>query len=960
MVKDKGRHVRLSFRIPVIRFFWRMELKIFEQAVLRTPVFEREALLWERGEELVGLIAEAAPEVAGLIRTLGPAAFAGPGSPLGYTVWKYFNRARYRATPFGRFAALGQVTVGAGTIAPLLAAQARVVNFRNWADKESLERELAVAADPGCYRANSTLYPLGGELRYIHFNKELFRLEAVPASPELAGLLDFCVGGVTAVALRTYLQETLKLPLQGARLYLRELVGCGLLVTDLQANITGPDFFERSGAGKPKSGKKYTIACRTVEAGGLEASALAEVAEFADFMQRHTTGEANPRLEAFKTAFVRNFDRQWKPLGEVLDPDAGIGYGPWGVAADDAEMDWGTDPGPDDNAGPVVALTPLNRFLLQELVRNQKEIDLQVFQCEPLKAPLPTANTLSLLFNWYGERVVVNQLGGCTATALLGRFTLADAGINQLAERLAGIEMAANPEVDFFEVAYQGEPEIDNVNRRGRFYPVELPINSWSLAEEVLALKEIYITVRAGQVVLWSERLGRRIIPRLSTAYNYQRSNLPLYRFLCDLQFQGIRANLGLDIRSVFPALDDYPRVVYKNLIISPAAWRLPAQLYTGQAGPESRALLQRWLAEKGIVERFRVGRADQTLCLDPADGDDLAALVLYARKSAGEVWLTEALTGSRNDPADARGRAYAGQYQVALTHNGEIYAGVAPGPGELGIDFEDRTFPPLQDWLYLELYGHPLRADELLSRRLKGLLNSLSVVIRGWFFVRYADPAPHIRLRIHLRDSASGARVCGQVLSTLAGDYRQGLLRDIQVKTYQREVERYGIRRIASLERLFCLDSRGTLVALKASDTHTRRYARALPVLNGLLGAFSPNPAQQLAFAGEMAAVFAREFGYKAADFKRINQNFRSLGPEAQGAVPPGSVTGAFIRLAGKVLSEVAEARERQVLLADIIHMHINRQFPQRQRFHEAVLYQYLRLLLNRKRHYPDAPAQP
>ena len=41
--------------------------------------------------------------------------------------------------------------------------------------------------------------------------------------------------------------------------------------------------------------------------------------------------------------------------------------------------------------------------------------------------------------------------------------------------------------------------------------------------------------------------LGRRVIPRLTSAHNYDAGSLGVYRFLCALQGQGVAAGLAWD-----------------------------------------------------------------------------------------------------------------------------------------------------------------------------------------------------------------------------------------------------------------------------------------------------------------------------------------------------------------------------------------------------------------------------
>jgi len=117
-----------------------------------------------------------------------------------------------------------------------------------------------------------------------------------------------------------------------------------------------------------------------------------------------------------------------------------------------------------------------------------------------------------------------------------------------------------------------------------------------------------------------------------------------------------------------------------------------------------------------------------------------------------------------------------------------------------------------------------------------------------------------------------------------------------------------------------------------------------------GLLHACLDSIGEQVAFAKTMADSFSAEFGLGPDSFKGINQYYKQFDFDEE-AVPGklANLSNRYFKLAGVIFSS-CDQQQRVTLLADMIHIHINRLLIADQRQHEAVLYHFLVKVLQRR----------
>ena len=94
-----------------------------------------------------------------------------------------------------------------------------------------------------------------------------------------------------------------------------------------------------------------------------------------------------------------------------------------------------------------------------------------------------------------------------------------------------------------------------------------------------------------------------------------------------------------------------------------------------------------------------------------------------------------------------------------------------------------------------------------------------------SWFFIRYSDPDPHIRLRISGEPRKLAHEVEPELCRLLGQARERGLVRKFGFESYEREIERYGGPAAISIaEDIFATDS-GTIASLPHSSR--QRHSR-------------------------------------------------------------------------------------------------------------------------------------
>lgn len=903
-----------------------------------------------------------------------------------HTLAKYYNRMCYRPTPFGAFAAFTTIHWGPGDRIRLAGDHAALLHLLP--DQTVIHRlnTLWQQDEPGqSLMLNPSLYRVGRELRYIHSLPDekghyRFSLESIAALPFHTELLDLLrLGPRNAREIREWIIRQSACSSEDAADYLdflREaqvlfargqghLISAGNkpgLYADLRRtlNVTAalpdPVFANPSTATQTDGSPYYAAAERPLGSGALDPGIQSALYGALDVLGRISLPTTPSLLARFITDFSARYDLEKIPLLQALDPDAGIAYGDLaaegpgdellddirfpGAAAQESQLEW----------------LNVRRLFLKLWTRKGcgiilRDSDLETLNVPPAEPTLPSS--LALMFRRTGDHLLIEHAGGPTANNLNGRFSLFSERAQRLCLDVAEAEQRAHPDILFADISLLSDTHTDNISRRRQIYPYEIPINTFSDLDLSAQLppSDLMVSVRNGQLILESIRLQKRVIPRLASAYNFHKSGLALFRLLCDLQYQGLQAPRNLDLEQLFPGLDHYPRVTYGRSILSPARWRFRAadlQSLKDATPAQLPSALQTFREQHSLPAQVSLGASDQQLVFNLSQPEE-AIFFIRCISAATEVLLQEYLMPDHY--VTAGGQPLAGQFITYLSHHDPVYFPLRPEhPVIPGIP---RHYPMGSEWLYLKIYCTQRLSDQILTGVVEPAAAQLGAALSGWFFVRYQDSGFHLRLRFRIRTGAISALIAGihSRLETLGLDQ---LIRSYQGDVYQRELERYGAELMEEVEELFCAGTRLAIASLRSAPSDMRRtsFRLAIHTLSEMTAVFYPAMEERIRFVNAATENFLLEFGASKSLRLSLDQKYRTYQPEIrdwlevqdwrsgqENSFPElQALTTQLAHLAKQADSLSPERKAR--LLADLVHMQLNRTFQSRQRQKELLVY--------------------
>ncbi|MGW0659882.1 lantibiotic dehydratase [Streptodolium elevatio] len=557
-----------------------------------------------------------------------------------------------------------------------------------------------------------------------------------------------------------------------------------------------------------------------------------EAAHAAELLMRLSPApDAPAAIEGYRRAFEAKYgDEQEVPILALLDPVTGLGppnHGPGASGAQNEERHHFLRSLALDAIRDGRTVVDLDEAALRKLetwpvsgASAPASLDIAVFV---------VARSAQALDAGDFQLVVGPNLGGQSAGRNLGRFAdLLGPPAEEALRSVADGEVAVRPGRLTAEIVYlPRRTRSANVVIRPMVRDGEIVLGTTPESTRTIPLDELVVGLDDdGRFrVRWPAR-DLEVVPCTGHMLTTTQAP-PAIRLLDDIS-RDRQPQLGAAPWASVADLPFLPRVQSGRVVLSPAMWTLGSDVR-----PDTLAAWRkRWLVPRHVY----LASGDNRLLLDLADLRQAGQLhaEIDKRPNGGRVFLQEALPGPEHAWLPGPQGRYVSEFVVPVVLDAAHAAPVRPSQRRSRVVRtssplpEEVLRPPGSDWLYAKLYHPPRLGDHLVAGPVRDLCRDMTE--RGWaerwFFLRYHDSSPHLRLRLHGDPRTLSAKVLPELLAWANSLTGEGLCERFAVDTYEREIERYGgPLAMPWAESLFAADSHAVaelLALLRDTGTGT------------------------------------------------------------------------------------------------------------------------------------------
>jgi len=602
------------------------------------------------------------------------------------TMVKYLVRMSTRSTPFGLFAGCSVGTLGCETKINLSGEfDCKIrLDMQLLCSVSQTLNKIPIVRENLRYQVNSSIYQLGNSYSYIESCvKNDFHLMYKIASVEKTDYLDIILSKARKKTQFTELVKSIEsehINISEAKGFIHELISNQILISEIEPYVCGDDYLTKvidvlrllrakdnlmtNALIKINNQLKhlkstnyfdlYELTINDLKKNEIQfddlhifqvdmktinniailgESITKELQSALTLLNKITPIERRNSLEQFQNVFYDRYEEKEIPLLLALDAEIGIGYP--------------INTKPNDTAPLIENFVFSHRFQNNSIINRTKLS--AILQNKYLDYKIKGLNELILVdddFRDFDENwsdlpdtffalfqlihkepnalLKINSVSGISAANLITRFAYCDSDINSFIEEIARKEDELINESIIAEIVHLPDSRSGNIVSRPHIRKYEIVcLTNTDLSDEFqIPLSDLMISIKGGKLQLRSKKLNKQIIPRLTSAHNYQNDPIAAYQFLCDFQHYSIgRSSLYFDWGYLEQDIDFKPRVRYKNTILSLASWKVSTDEFKPYFSNEDNeyviVCINKWRKMRSIPRFILLREGDSKLFID-------------------------------------------------------------------------------------------------------------------------------------------------------------------------------------------------------------------------------------------------------------------------------------------------------------------------------------------------------
>ena len=694
-----------------------------------------------------------------------------------------------------------------------------------------------------------------------------------------------------------------------------------------------------------------------------------------EFLLRQTPApKGSHALQEYRALFIEKYGNAEVPLLDLISPENGLdapaGYEKPPRVYPRSFRNQYPDNGPRARLLLKLITEAINKRSLEVELTEEIQQGLETWSPNAAEAPLTLeiylqvhAQSREALDHGEWTAVVGRNCGSPDGGRTFGRFfdLLGAPGMEVLRDFFLR-EEALLPDVIFAELSYQP------LQARKANLAIRPPLRAYEIAvgttpsvspENVLSLNDLVVGIQDGHFYLRSLRLGKQV--RVCQTHMLNVLSAPnVCRFITEIAHDNQPALTPFDW-GAFASAPFLPRLVIKaspatRLVIEPAQWRLQKGMVfpSGTGSEEARWFrgLQEWRKQWRVPRYVYLTEMDNRLLLDLEH--PLFVTMLYDElnklNESNQVRLEELLPDFEHLwLRDEQDKSYFSEIVVPLLRAGTDDLALNSPTRKEPFTSPKRIIPPTErnrfpgeEWVYLKVYAAPNQHEGLIADPLYELVHTLQEqeLIDRWFFIRYGDPEPHLRLRFRAKSVSNVQSLLAMALPWSLQLAKCGQIQRYALDTYEREVERYGgPEAIDLLEQVFTVDSDRVRSLIAAQYVHHLTLdplAVAVFTLDHFFAAYGWDFTQRLDWTHNSSEKYAFSKSYYSERktycdlLAPSHQLDPTLAEQRSLLLKLMEPTKVHLSTLASQVHQIAEAGSLWVpeksLMSSLAHMHINR----------------------------------